>query len=76
MGELRMEESAENTVNEFWNTAVQYAKRREFLGKFMPLCPECRTEQVQLVAYIDVAAQWKCRICKHRFEYEPNEDNK
>ncbi|CAH9016554.1 putative thioredoxin [Vibrio phage 193E37-1] len=34
-------------------------------------CPECDTRQVQLVGYIDITpAQWKCRKCKHKFEWE------
>jgi hypothetical protein len=37
-------------------------------------CPKCGTDQVQLTAYIDVRpAQWKCRECKTRFEFEPSE---
>ena len=49
--------------------------RREELGKRMNEqkleCPECNTRQVQLVGYIDIyPAQWKCRRCKHNFEWE------
>lgn len=49
--------------------------RREELGKGMNEqkleCPECGTRQVQLVGYIDIyPAQWKCRHCKHNFEWE------
>ena len=49
--------------------------RREQLGKRMNEqkleCPECNTRQVQLIGYIETyPAQWKCRKCKHKFEWE------
>lgn len=68
-----MEENTEIEieVEEAWDRVIENAKRREFLGKYMPRCPKCDDVQVQLTSYLDVAAQWKCRICKHRFEYEP-----
>lgn len=52
--------------------------RRESLGKLMNEqkleCPSCHTRQVQLVDYIDTKpAQWKCRHCKHNFEWEGEE---
>ena len=54
------------------NFAMQYAERRSFLGRNMPSCPECRSQQVQLTGYINVwPAEWKCRHCKHRFIFEP-----
>lgn len=54
-----------------WETTI----RREELGKRMNEqqleCPECCTRQVQLVGYINIKpAQWKCRHCKHNFEWE------
>ncbi len=54
---------------------VKCADRKKLLGERMNdqklECPECHTRQVQLVDYIDVIpAQWKCRHCKHKFEWE------
>jgi transcription elongation factor Elf1 len=45
-------------------------KRRDFIYRNVPRCQKCNHEQVQIV---DTAkpARWRCRICKHRFEYEP-----
>ena len=35
-------------------------------------CPNCGSEQVQLVQYLNfsIPYQWKCRHCKHKFETE------
>lgn len=49
--------------------------RRIYLGRNMPKCPECSHEQVQLVRYDVAPARWKCRICNHRFMYEPPVDD-
>ncbi|CAH9015233.1 putative thioredoxin [Vibrio phage 424E50-1] len=51
------------------------ADRRDLLGKRMNeqklTCPKCDRPQVQLIGYIDIVpAQWKCRLCKHKFEWE------
>lgn len=56
----------------------QTTERRIMLGKRMNQqkleCPECKTRQVQLVGYIDIVpAQWRCRHCKHCFEWEGEE---
>ena len=50
-------------------------ERRYELGKRMNSqkkeCPNCGTRQIQLIGYIDIIpAQWKCRKCKHKFEWE------
>lgn len=44
--------------------------RREMLNRECPHCPRCGTRQVQLIDNCQ-PAQWKCRSCKRRFEYEP-----
>jgi len=44
--------------------------RRDFLFKNVPHCPECASVQVQIKRY-GAPAIWRCRICKHRFTYEP-----
>lgn len=68
-----MSNAEEFDGNAVFAHAVELQERRQFLGKNMPKCvnPDCGTEQVQLVLYIDCAAQWKCRVCRTRFEYEP-----
>jgi ribosomal protein L37AE/L43A len=45
-------------------------RRHDFLCRHPPRCMFCDAEQVQLTR-IDVPAEWKCRICKRRFEDEP-----
>lgn len=48
----------------------QLITRREWIWKNIPTCPCCAAEQVQLTDYHE-PAQWKCRECKFRFEFEP-----
>lgn len=55
--------------------------RREMLSaeinKQKKCCPSCGTRQIQLIGYMDIIpAQWKCRRCKHKFEWEPDNDNR
>lgn len=45
--------------------------RRDYLCKFSPKCHACSHEQVQLVRCDIVPSNWKCRMCKHRFLFEP-----
>ena len=46
--------------------------RRSWLCRNTPSCPTCREKhQIQLLYYIGCDAQWKCRICKHKWIYEP-----
>lgn len=56
---------------------VKGAERRDLLGRRMNdqklQCPECGTRQVQLMSYSEVPAQWRCRHCKHGFEWEGDE---
>lgn len=47
--------------------------RRKHLGRNRPKCPTCGTKQVQLISYIGVPAEWKCRHCTTKFIYEPEE---
>lgn len=54
--------------------AVRWAKRRERLNATNHFCPNCRTKQVQLVAWILTPAMWKCRECQAEFSYEPKAD--
>jgi len=44
--------------------------RREHLCRSSPNCPECGTEQVQIMLGTN-PAEWRCRHCKHNFVYEP-----
>jgi hypothetical protein len=47
-------------------------KNRDKALTYTKRCPECDTEQVQLVDYSEVGCGWKCRKCKKewRFDYE------
>lgn len=65
-------------INEvvIFSQVIRFAERREFLGKQMNTkkleCDNCGTRQIQLVSYIDcVPAKWKCRLCAHKFYWEP-----
>ena len=50
---------------------THFADRKDKLGKLQLNCPACCSPQVQLVAYNKEPAEWKCRICKCKFTYEP-----
>lgn len=46
--------------------------RQDHLCRHPPRCPQCNTEQVQLVAFkMQPPALWRCHLCKHRFSHEP-----
>lgn len=48
--------------------------RRLHLSTHTPVCPDCDSLQVQLMAYIATTpAQWRCRRCRTHFTYEPAE---
>ena len=46
------------------------AERRDELLRTAPPCPVCGTEQVQLMDYSAVPAQWRCRRCGAGFEQQ------
>lgn len=45
-------------------------KRQDEVFGNVPKCPSCGNEQVQIIDW-NKPAQWKCRICKFKFEFEP-----
>lgn len=45
--------------------------RRFYLTRNAPICPKCSTPQVQLTDMYQNPAEWKCRMCKTRFTFEP-----
>lgn len=51
-----------------WNAIIKIVERREKASKNVPNCPECGTEQVQLVHWQTSNLRYKCRHCKHKFE--------
>ena len=51
-----------------WNAIIKIVERREQASKNVPNCPECGTEQVQLVHWQTSNLRYKCRHCKHKFE--------
>ena len=55
-----------------WDAVIAMVRRREQASKNVPNCPECGTEQVQLVHWQTSNLCYKCRHCKHRFEREEN----
>ena len=65
-----------NNGNDYgvWRRGVEWSTaRRMFLSRHGPTCPVCgESSQIQLTEYIEnPVAQWKCRICKHKFGHEP-----
>lgn len=53
-------------------------ERRYFLKNFCRYefgveCPSCKSRQVQLIQYFEKPAEWKCRVCKCKFDWEPHE---
>lgn len=54
-----------------FRSLLEDMNRRDALCRAAPHCQKCLDEQVQLVSSAETPAKWKCRICKHRFEYEP-----
>ena len=55
-----------------WNAIIKIVERREKVSKNVPNCPMCGTEQVQLVQWRHNPLQYKCRMCKHKFERDEN----
>lgn len=55
-----------------WNAIIKIVERREKASKNVPNCPMCGTEQVQLVQWRHNPLQYKCRMCKHKFERDEN----
>jgi hypothetical protein len=49
---------------------LRRADRRDLLAKHVPQCPACFRNQVQLLDH-GTPAQWKCRVCRVCFEFEP-----
>lgn len=56
-----------------WDSVMVMVERRERASKNVPNCPECGTEQVQLVHWQTSNLRYKCRHCKHRFDREEND---
>ena len=56
------------------DTLQRIAKRQRFLQLRAPRCQFCAHDQVQLVHATKPPAEWRCRICKTRFTYEPQGD--
>lgn len=53
-------------------------ERRRALAKSAPPCPRCELakntpSQVQLRAWINPPALWRCRTCRHEWTHEPEQ---
>jgi transposase-like protein len=44
--------------------------RQDQIQRHHPACPECSSDQVQIM-FKAVPARWRCRRCKHWFTSEP-----
>jgi hypothetical protein len=53
---------------------LRKADRRDFLCMNVPVCHSCgHNQEVQLIDGANQPAQWRCRVCKHFFMYEPHQ---
>ena len=68
----QLAEDIDQTIPD-WNAIIKIVERREKASKNVPNCPECGTEQVQLVHWQTSNLRYKCRHCKHRFNREEND---
>jgi transposase-like protein len=58
-------------IMKIWDEQMEaIVQRSAFLCHNARHCPFCGTNQVQLKKHTR-PAEWRCRICKKRFEYEP-----
>lgn len=60
----------------FWggvNESLEASQsRREWLASNIPRCPICgEKQQIQLFAYLQSKARWRCRLCRHQWIFEP-----
>jgi transposase len=53
-------------------TLAPIFKRRDFLCSHPPHCPECNSDQVRIRRF-DAPALWRCQMCEHWFEHEPDD---
>lgn len=60
-------------IDNILKRALKHAERRELLGKNAINCPKCDTNQVQLIDHFVSPAEWKCRHCKTKFNFEPED---
>lgn len=60
-------------VSGFWEEMNRRHLRRNFLSRNMRPCPACGDDQIQLIDDLVEPAEWKCRMCKHEFQFEPTE---
>lgn len=47
-----------------------YYKRLQELCKLQCHCPKCNSQQIQVINYYKIPALWRCRDCKHFFEFD------
>ena len=63
-----------NQLNEdiFYARMIEIVERREQASKNAPVCPSCNSEQVQLIGWFKYPLQFKCRVCRDKFEVTPD----
>jgi hypothetical protein len=65
-------ECADVDIDAVLNGAFALTERRLWLCKNVPVCPACGEKiQIQLVDWSVTPADWKCRACKHKWQFEP-----
>ena len=68
---IKRELDKHDEIKDFDTSIETTTKRRDFLRSSSVKCPECGEEQVELTQFFRPPAQWKCRGCKHKFDFEP-----
>lgn len=59
-------------LEEFDEAMNHFVNRRFFLCANTPDCPNCGEDtQIQLFNHVNEPALWRCRHCKHVYEFEP-----
>jgi ribosomal protein L37AE/L43A len=45
-------------------------KRQDEIARMRPVCPKCKEKEQLQVMNTNPPAQWRCRMCNTRFEWE------
>jgi transposase-like protein len=61
----------ELNIPELLESVAAMSERRTFLNRHSPICPKCKTEQIELKSRL-IPASWRCRECHYKWNEEPN----
>lgn len=57
----------------FMEGVIELSKEREAIRKTAKPCPDCGSEQVQIIGYSPPS--WKCRKCSYKWETDKWNEN-